>query len=114
MEKNQILFNGVGGSVSDALYNSGLRFENGSGYAPVYAFTTSQSNVFSMGVHCDIEPEAAWYYNNEKLAYLTHDGCLMGACWNDFAEFRKSDETEPGRVICENGDGTMSRSYKRL
>jgi hypothetical protein len=39
---------------------------------------------------------------------------LFGAVWNDFAEFRQSDEQEAGRVICENGDGTMSRSYKRL
>lgn len=113
MGTNQIIFNQTGGSVADALTTAGIRFDNSKNYAPVYAFKLG-TDVFSMGVHCGKEAEMAWYYNNEKLAYLTQDGCLMGACWNDFAEFRKSDEVEPGRVICENGDGTMSRSYKRL
>ena len=113
MGKNQITFSGIGGSVDNAYMNTVLQFEGGKEYAPVYAFKIG-GQTFSMGVHCETNPQIAWYYGNEKLAYLTHDGCLMGACWNDFAEFRKSDETEAGRVICENGDGTMSRSYKRL
>lgn len=49
-----------------------------------------------------------------EMFYGTPEGILMGAAWNDYAEFRKSDEQEPGRVICENGDGSLSRSYKRL
>ena len=52
--------------------------------------------------------------NSTKKAYITREGKVYGAVWNDFAEFRKSDETEAGRVICENGDGSLSRSYKRL
>ena len=39
---------------------------------------------------------------------------LMGAAWNDYAEFRTSNENEPGRCIIENGDGTLSRSTHRL
>lgn len=38
----------------------------------------------------------------------------MGAAWNDFAEFRSSKVHEPGRVICENGDGTLSLAQERL
>ena len=38
----------------------------------------------------------------------------MGAAWNDFAEYRQSNEIEPGRCIVENGDGTLSRSNSRL
>lgn len=38
----------------------------------------------------------------------------MGAAWNDFAEFRCSEVHEPGRVICENGDGTLSLAQDRL
>ena len=35
----------------------------------------------------------------------------MGACWNDYAEFRKTnEEIKPGTVVCENGDGTLSIS----
>ena len=39
---------------------------------------------------------------------------VHGAIWNDYAEFRQSDENEAGRVVCEKGDGTLSRSTKRL
>lgn len=52
--------------------------------------------------------------SSTKKAYITREGKVYGAVWNDFAEFRKSDEIEAGRVICENGDGSLSRSYKRL
>lgn len=47
-------------------------------------------------------------------ARVDSTGRVYGAIWNDFAEYRISDENEPGRVICENGDGTLSRSHKRL
>jgi hypothetical protein len=39
---------------------------------------------------------------------------VYGAVWNDFAEYRESDVTEPGRVICENGDDTLSLATVRL
>ena len=52
--------------------------------------------------------------SSNKKAYITREGKVYGAVWNDFAEFRKSDEVEAGRVVCENGDGTLSRSYKRM
>jgi len=58
-----------------------------------------------------------WYKHtddgDEILASVTSYG-VFGAVWNDFAEYRESDEKEAGRVICENGDGSLSRSYKRL
>ena len=113
MGSNHLIFNRLGGTVSQAFENSAMRFYEGISYVPVYAFKISDK-VFSMGVHADTNPSTAWYYEDEKLSYLTHKGQLFGAVWNDFAEFRQSDETEAGRVVCENGDGTMSRSYKRL
>lgn len=39
---------------------------------------------------------------------------VYGAVWNDYAEYRISDCLEPGRVVCENGDDTLSMSAKRL
>lgn len=39
---------------------------------------------------------------------------MYGACWNDYAEYRISDCQEPGRVICENGDDTLSLAIERL
>ena len=39
---------------------------------------------------------------------------MYGACWNDYAEYRISNCQEPGRVICENGDDTLSLATERL
>lgn len=42
-------------------------------------------------------------------------GVLYGAAWNDYAEYRETKENiEAGRVIIENGDGTLSLSTERL
>lgn len=41
-------------------------------------------------------------------------GTVYGAVWNDYAEYRSSDPIEPGRVICEMGDGTLKLSTERL
>ena len=40
---------------------------------------------------------------------------VYGAVWNDYAEFRQATgDIEPGRVVCENGDDTVSLSVKRM
>ena len=39
---------------------------------------------------------------------------VYGAVWNDYAEYRESDVIEPGRVICENGDDTLSLATERM
>lgn len=39
---------------------------------------------------------------------------VYGAVWNDYAEFRISNCLEPGRVVCEYGDDTLSIASKRL
>lgn len=39
---------------------------------------------------------------------------VYGAVWNDYAEYRISDYFEPGRVVCEIGDDTLSISTRRL
>lgn len=63
--------------------------------------------------------------NGEEVYSLDNDGSIItpgtitgakvyGAVWNDYAEYRQSDITEPGRVVCENGDDTLSLSTQRL
>lgn len=43
------------------------------------------------------------------------NGVLLGAAWNDYAEYRETTEIiEPGRVVCENNDDTLGLSQKRL
>ena len=39
---------------------------------------------------------------------------VFGAVWNDYAEYRIADTVEPGNVVCENGDDTMSISKERM
>ena len=46
--------------------------------------------------------------------HITSTGQVYGAVWNDYAEYRQSDVLEPGRVIKENGDDTLSLTTKRL
>lgn len=56
---------------------------------------------------------------NKTLVYnpniYTQGNVLYGAAWNDYAEYREVlDDIEPGRCVCENGDGSLSISKKRL
>lgn len=53
-------------------------------------------------------------YMGQGGAYINSKGKVFGAVWNDMAEYRKSDEQEPGRTICECGDGSLRRATKRL
>ena len=45
----------------------------------------------------------------------TQSNVLYGAAWNDYAEYRETEiEIEPGRVVVENGDDTLSLSTERM
>lgn len=91
-------------------------------YAPLFSCNISGGDL-SMGVQADTY-DFIWQFcphnatadstDIRQLARITTKGQVYGAVWNDFAEFRQSNEQEAGRVICENGDGTLSRSHKRL
>lgn len=111
-----------GETPSKALIKINTSRQGPKAYAPIYTCGISTGDL-SAGIHSGDEGHKfVWYYHtqsgdkttNTELASVTTLGQVFGAVWNDFAEFRMSEETEPGRVICENGDGTLSRSYKRL
>lgn len=50
------------------------------------------------------------YWTKDGYSYATRQ---YGAVWNDFAEFRQGDNN-PGRVMIENGNDSVSISTKRL
>jgi len=52
-------------------------------------------------------------YEQNGYVYATR---VYNAVWNDYAEYREyhDGETPYGRVVCENGDDTVSLSQKRL
>lgn len=39
---------------------------------------------------------------------------VYGAVWNDYAEFRQSDEVKPGHVVTEKGDDTLAVTTSRM
>lgn len=51
---------------------------------------------------------------NASCVLDANAGKLYGAVWNDYAEFRESKITEPGRCIKETGNGDLILSEKRL
>lgn len=58
-----------------------------------------------------------YLFGNGKHAWNTthiYAGAVHNAVWNDFAEYRESEITEPGRVLISNGHGQMVLAEKRL
>jgi hypothetical protein len=45
---------------------------------------------------------------------ITSHVALYGAVWNDYAEFREANTTEPGRVVYEVGDDTLALTTERM
>lgn len=45
---------------------------------------------------------------------ISANGVLFGAAWNDYAEYREANVTEPGRVVYELGDDTLSLTNSRM
>lgn len=83
-------------------------------FAPIFTCQTSDNRYISAGLNGS--DNFAWYYseNSSPIVHITPEGKVYGASWNDFAEYRASDETCAGRVVCECGNGFMTRSNKRL
>jgi hypothetical protein len=76
----------------------------------LYINNDSTSKVYVLGAtntgNQSVYREASVYMQNNVI---------YGAAWNDYAEYREgTEEFEPGRVICENGDDTLSLAIERL
>ena len=87
----------------------------------------SETNLGNSSYPSNVSPRtdignAGWLF--ESPVYLpikggTVDGTIRannvyGAVWNDYAEYRKAESIEPGRVVIESADGEMKLSTKRL
>lgn len=73
--------------------------------------TTAQTSSKIYVTGCTGATTGTLQYNTN--VYISGN-VMYGACWNDYAEYRISDCQEPGRVICENGDDTLSLATERL
>ena len=81
------------------------------------------NNSGENGWFCFTDGTDCWFatnakYNNVYLGstnvYVNNAGVLYGAAWNDYAEYRKAEIIEPGRVVVEDLNGVMKQSNERL
>ena len=124
MHNNAIIASGkAGAGYTNAHNNAFLKLTSDSGiYRPIFSLVSekdSQGNVtksFSCGV-TDQNTLSFRYLDGStstEMFYGTPEGVLMGAAWNDYAEFRNVNDNCAGRVVCECGDGCLKRSTERL
>lgn len=52
--------------------------------------------------------------NSAPTIRFGSNGTVWGAVWNDYAEFRKSESLDPGRVVIEDISGEMKLATERL
>ena len=87
-----------------------IKMNHGQGdtyYKRLLAFDFWNDNIMTSGAAGDGKTRTwkqVWVEGNS----------VTGAVWNDYAECRVSDCEEPGRVLIENGDDTLSLSTERL
>ena len=86
-----------------------IGFGNGtSGHIEIAGQWVGNSGLWMRGLRdcCD-----DWYSWNRIWC---QGNSVTGAVWNDYAECRQSDCSEPGRVVFEKGDDTLTKTEKRL
>ena len=87
-----------------------LRLHNNSQYWDIGSNSTAQGSIPAGALKFG-------YNGANDGVWITTGKVLMGAAWNDYAEFRKienKETVEPGRAVVEVGDGTLRLSTKRL
>ena len=79
-------------------------------------YITGQVNSSNTANLVKAAPITGHAVNSGGIYFKPSNMVLMGAGWNDYAEFRrpKEEDIKPGRVVKENGDGTLSLAAKRL
>lgn len=80
----------------------------------VYVSTASTSTPYYVtGVANTGTEDSSQRLYTDKSIYVT-SSVLYGAAWNDYAEFRKAETIEPGRVVVEDVLGEMKLSTERM
>lgn len=90
----------AGGNISLIANNSLRIYPSGIGVSTGGSAPTTAQTVTSLLCNSNV------YIENNVL---------YGACWNDYAEYRETqDKIEPGRCVIENDNGTLSLSTERM
>lgn len=78
----------------------------------------SNEDVHKYHILCQIDDDNTVYkFTLDDLGiFINGRGIMQGAAWNDYAEVRKisGKVPEPGMIVCDNGDGTMSTSSEKF
>ena len=86
----------------------GLKIEGNTSKCGLFDYTNEKWIVSSDGTETFLGPTEDVYVDGEKKV-------LMGAAWNDYAEYRICNGIfKPGQVVCENNDDTVSISTYRM
>ena len=122
----QIIRNGKSSSWIAGRDNAVIRMNTINGYSPMISAKTvsgsweigtfnnaSYQEMLIFSYASDANYNAGTNSTNTTLR-MKNNGTLMGAAWNDYAEFRKTDSIEPGRVVIEGQFGIMKQSTERL
>lgn len=132
---NEIIIDG------DSTYAGGARIAKDANYTylEIYVRNTISSNgscflrVLRNFNNSLSNNNFSWYTGNLPVSTATSTGlslmhnatglsrtgritanAVYGAVWNDYAEYRKAESIEPGRVVVESADGEMKLSTERL
>lgn len=81
--------------------------------------TTSASKYYFIGNTATGSVNTNTCYSCNTIYFVPSTGSIYAskiynAVWNDYAEFRKADTVEPGRVVIEEAFGNMKMSTERL
>lgn len=98
----------AGGIVADHMY-----LIEGEEDTKINVTQDNNSTLYVLGVPTNSDGKTISYNSNIYIDGV--NDVLYGAAWNDYAEYRICyDLPEAGRVVCENGDDTLSLAMERL
>ena len=111
-QKQPVYLNGGVITACDSIDSETLTVSQATSSTQYYI--TGVSGVGTKKTFYAATPYSSASGNTTGIYFQGSTGVLYGAAWNDYAEYRESNITQPGRCIIENGDDTLSLSIKRL
>lgn len=95
--------------------SNGLYWVGSSDWARIF-YRVSASDTGNLVVQLGDDTNCNFIVENSAgTVYSTiNNRGVSGAVWNDYAEYRKAESIEPGRVVIESADGEMKLSTERL
>ena len=80
------------------------------GSAIALDWRNNNNNIYFNNLHDDT---GTWKWGTWRRIWCEGNS-VTGAVWNDYAECREADTIEPGYVLVEIGDDTLTKSTKRM